>query len=446
MLLEWLIAHNIRIAVALRALVGFRLGLLLRLVLFVWIGCARSVADAGLVTLVEIRSMRVYDEKKDEGVPTCHSQLNYILKKTTHHIFVAGRYTDVEAGKYIPYPDRWDAWEVGASGACNQAADLVCKQRVVCKMLEGDWSSTAREIGARYGSGESFDTAEAYVGRMTDACTLCVPVECPDSSCPFGRINVLPVPSIWNKVYKRPTCTGTCAAGTFLTCSTGLECRYQAPSEYHVSGAVGAKAWLYRNQYVIRSDLNFGGGWPLPVDSCYPCKHANGRTHFGNYFGTDATLYQDDFLQFECPGGALGPRACGKNKVAKFDSATGVAKGCFCRDGWYQANAGDAECTRCPPGYRCKWDGATPPAKKECDVDMYSFEGQSECRNCTVNTNICPKTQALTRCVRGGSGAYQSRDAFCTDCENCRQITNVDGALPCNRVISVVSASGAAIK
>ena len=47
--------------------------------------------------------------------------------------------------------------------------------------------------------------------------------------------------------------------------------------------------------------------------------------------------------------------------------------------------------------------------------------------------------------MRGNDGMYQSTDAFCTDCANCKQITNDADALPCNRVISVVSADGAAI-
>jgi hypothetical protein len=397
------------------------------------------------VSVVSIKQLSEYIDTRDKSVPTCRSQFYYILFKDATNIigvkkrpFVHTKYYGVEGGVYMPNPDKWDTWEKDASGVCNQDTDLVCKQRVVCKMIEFDIPS-AEDLNP------SYDPFESNVGRLTPRCTLCVPVACPDASCPFGKIQGSPLVAFNNLVYQRPSCRETCAAGTFLTCNTGLDCRYQAPSTYHVSGDVGARAWLYLNQYTVKSDLNLGGGWPLPASGCYPCKFANGRTHFGTYFGTDATLYQDNFLQFECPGGALGPRACGRNKVAKFDNATGIAGGCYCRDGWYKANAGDEECTKCPAGYWCKWDKNTPPTKKECDVDMYSFEGQTECRNCTVNTNICPKSQALTRCVRGNNGEYQSRDAFCTDCGNCRQITNADGALPCNRVISVVSAQGAAI-
>ena len=416
-----------------------------------------------------------YEWKKEDNYPTCHSQLDYIKGRSNYYPYTVS-YVNKDSYYPTPMPLNWDKWQKAGDGPkdritsslfCDQGMGnpeindgfSVCKRASVCKMKESYLSQRLKnaydpnnpQIPENLGqyftiNNEWENTPYTHKAHTVDRCTLCEPVECADSSCPNGALPMAPVPQYNRIVFDRPNCAANkCSPGTFLTCNTGLECTYQVPSTYDVSGAAGGRWWLYRNQMVNKSDLNMGGSWPLPVDSCYPCKYANGRTHFGDYFGTDASLYLDDFLQFECPGGALGPRACGKNKVAKFDNATGIAGGCHCRDGWYKANAGDEECTRCPPGYWCKWDGNTPPTKKECEVDMYSFEGQAECRKCNVNTNICPKSQALTRCVRGNDGMYQSTDAFCTDCANCKQITNDADALPCNRVISVVSADGAAI-
>ena len=417
-----------------------------------------------------------YVWKEEDRYPTCHSQLDYIKGRSDYYPYAVS-YVSVDNNYPTPSPLNWDKWQKAGAGPhdritsalfCDQSmANVeindgfsVCKQARKCKLKESYFSQRLTnaydptkaqipEDSGRYSviNDDWENTPYTHHAHTVDACTLCAPVECSDASCANGALPMFPVPAYNKKVFNMPNCAESkCATGTFLTCNTGLDCRYQVPSTYHVLGAAGGRAWLYRNQYVVKSDLNFGGSWPIPVDSCYPCKYASGRTHFGEFFGTEASLFQDNFLQFECPGGALGPRPCGRNKVARFDAATGIAGGCFCKNGWYQANDGDKECTICPAGYRCKWDGAMPPTKKECEVDMYSFEGQAVCRDCTVNTNICPKSQALTRCVRGNGGAYQSRDAFCTDCGNCRQITNVEGALPCNKVTSVVSANGTAIK
>jgi hypothetical protein len=416
-----------------------------------------------------------YVWKQEDGYPTCHSQLDYIKGRSGYYPYSMS-YVGVDSQYPIPNPLNWDKWQTAGVGPgdrvtsglfCDQGLGnteigdglSVCKHALVCTFKESYWSQrlsneydpknpqTPQDSGRYYQINKDWEkTPHTHYAHTVDKCTLCAPVECLDFSCANGALAMAPVQAYSKKVFNRPNCVEKkCVAGTFLTCSTGLECRYQVPSTYHMQGAPGARAWLKLNQYEVKSDLNMGGDWPLPVTSCYPCKFGNGRTHFGNFIGTEESLFQDNFLQFECPGGALGPRACGKNKVSRFDNATGISGVCQCKNGWYQASPGDAECTICPAGYRCRWDGLSPPTKVECEVDTYSDRGQTECRKCIVNTNICPKSQALTRCVRGNSGAYQSRDAFCTDCGNCRQVTNADGALPCNRVISVVSADGSAI-
>ena len=416
-----------------------------------------------------------YVWKSEDNYPTCHSQLNYIKGKSDYYRYNT-RYNGIDSDYMIPNPLNWDKWQKVGSGPhdrissnlfCDQSLEnteisdkfSVCKQARVCKVREAYISQRlAKEYDPNNAqtpldSGQVFeinqdweDTRDTHYAHTVDRCTLCAPVECADSSCANGALPMVPVPAYNKKVFNRPNCVEKkCSAGTFLTCNTGLDCVYQVPSVYHTSGATGAKAWLYQNQYAVKSDLNLGGFWPLPVDSCYPCKYANGRTHYGQYFGTDNSLLQDDFLQFMCPGEAKAPVACGRNMVSKFDSA-GISGKCECMNGYYKKNEGDTGCTTCPPGFQCAWKGMTPPTKVECEIDTYSYEGSSKCRQCNVNTNICPKSQALTRCVRGNDGEYQSKDAYCTDCSTCRQITNAVGALPCNRVISVVNADGTGIK
>ena len=409
-----------------------------------------SVNPSTFNVLAEVKILGNDPYKKDKhgDLPSCHTKLYFQKPGSIYYPFAPSEYEGLlpEVADYMPEPRNWEGWLSGAED-CNQDADLVCKTRVVCSLKQTYYSATIPES---FG-GDLVMVTDEWVSSpdrvepiRTDKCTLCVPTVCANASCTEGRIQGVPLKAIANHVYQRPSCPVTCTFGTFLTCNTRTTCTYQVPTTDHVQGTTGKNAWEYLNDYTTKSDINMGGIWPLPVSSCYPCKYANGRTHFGQYFGTDNSLFQDDFLQFMCPGEASAPVACGRNMVSKFDSG-GVSGKCECMNGYYRKNAGDAGCTMCPPGFKCAWNGMTPPAKVECELDTYSYEGASKCRSCTVNTNICPKTQALTRCVSGNDGEYQSKDAYCTDCSTCRQITNAAGSVPCNRVISVVSANGTAI-
>ena len=388
-----------------------------------------------------------YNINTDGELPTCHSQLRFMLaKKTSYDPFVKGKYFGVPAPELMPIPDAWNTWEAGSTGECNQdVGEKACKRRVVCATKEWRLSTSESAVDRVYSSYGSFNSMTDNVGRETKKCTLCVPIECPDASCPNGVLVGSPIRSIDKKVYHRPTCTVACSPGTWLTCERGQTCKYQAPSTYHAGGgAEGKRAWFHRNVYETKSDLNVVEAWPLPVASCYPCNLADRQQHYGARTDTPNELFRDGFLSFRCPGGDLAPVMCPRNMVTRVDDSTGRSGDCQCMNGYYWDSANQA-CEVCPAGFMCRWAGMTPPAKVECPVDQYATEGRSECKKCDTAFQRCERYQALERCVPSGDGRYQRRDATCVDCAKCKQVTGEEGSVPCYKVIEAFDQSGALV-
>ena len=72
--------------------------------------------------------------------------------------------------------------------------------------------------------------------------------------------------------------------------------------------------------------------------------------------------------------------------------------------------------------------------KEECPLDQYATQGKSECTKCRTGYQMCVRSNALSRCVPGEDGKFQSNDAECIPCDQCKQVTNAEGSWPCYRV------------
>ena len=408
-----------------------------------------------MVRVEECKAVQ-YDKKVDGELPSCHSQLYFMQGKSGYYPHVDTRYAGVDVTEYMPNPLRWDTWNNGTDD-CAQDADRVCKKRVVCSMRE-EYYSLAVYADGTYGHRgqlvrvdyEWMDSQYRYVPPTTDRCTLCVPTPCADASCANGQLSAAPPKAFGqaHAVYQRPTCVDrACASGTWLTCYSGLSCRYQVPNSYHVSaGAEGKRAWFRLNKYAERaaSDLNIVEAWPLPSGSCYPCNLANRRDHYGTNVETPQEMFRDGFLSFRCPGGGDAPVMCKEHMVTRVDNATGMSGGCECQNGYYW-NATMQGCAVCPAGYRCRWVGMAPPAKEECPQDTYAVEGWADCKPCNIAYQMCDRNMALRRCLPGENGRFQSSDATCIPCSICKQVTNADGSMPCYKVTSAFNETGGAI-
>jgi hypothetical protein len=390
-------------------------------------------------------SFGAFDAAKHKDVPTCFSQLYHVGGGTDHYPYVAADFagSNLELPALMPYPDMWHGWDGAAPGtsACNRDASSVCKTKIVVGMYQSIYSSFLNYLGG----GVSPDIYEVsnrwtnvdpkFLPRWADKCTLCVPAECDDASCPNGKVEGSAVQAYNKKVYHRPTCAVACPQGTWLTCEKSLGCTYQAPSTYRASSAQAKREWYNLNVNARKSDLNIVEAWPLPAASCYPCNLADGQFHYGPRTETPLELFEGGFLSFRCPGGDSAPVMCPRNMVTKVDSATGRSGACECMSGYYRK---DGVCAMCPPGYRCRWAetaaGWTPPVKEECPLDHYATDGQSECKPCGISYQMCDRSMALTRCLPGENGKFQSRDSHCMTCANCKQVTNIKDSWPCYRV------------
>jgi hypothetical protein len=198
------------------------------------------------------------------------------------------------------------------------------------------------------------------------------------------------------------------------------------------------KKWIFINTW--GESISTQESWPLPVGSCYPCALSNGLLHYGKVSYTSPDLIKNNFLKFYCPGGSSAPVYCGEYMVSKIDVTTNRSGVCECMNGYHKVNG---VCEICPAGFYCKWEGMTPPTPRECDTDKYSVEGWTDCKDCTKNTAQCTSSEALTRCQRdNGRGTWQKGDARCISCQQCQQVTNAEGSVPCYRVTAAYGADG----
>lgn len=315
-----------------------------------------------------------------------------------------------------------------------------CRYMKVCEMEERVWAKVNGGDALVDLSTACIADMTYYGARGTRQCLACPAQKCRDGDavCPNGRVSAAPLPVFLDgfgapTVISKPSCDVSCSAGTFLTCKTGSQCYYQVISEHQQSrGAAGLVEWFQYNYKQLGSDVSFV--FPPTVGlvgDCYPCLLARGMVHLGRYLDSDYGLLEDGYLEYQCRGGPDPPERCAqRNQVTRVDPATNRTGACGCRPGYYYS-AGSGSCAACPPGFKCAWQGTTPPTPVECENDAYSTGGASECRPCDKNLQ-CRADEAATRCLQsGGQGKYQTRNAYCTSCINCIQLSGPSGTVPC---------------
>ena len=408
-----------------------------------------------------------YTWRNEDNYPTCASKLSHNSpQQITGEFFVSTGleylnvvYTargDFRSGSQAfenpdlePAPRQWEA-ALDGSHACP-VHDRYCRKLVRCRMVQdyravplahqGD-SQDQNAYSSAEGATLSTDSdVWAYPYRIrkmeVSPCILCALTACSRYECAQGQVALTPPVAYFasHLVFRLPDCTeATCAPGTWLTCEKGTDCRYQVPTTYHVGGGEdGKRAWYKLNTYDKPSDLNVVSAWPLPVGSCYACNYSQGQQHYGQMTDTPLELFRNGFLSYRCEGGSLAPTLCPKNMVTRIDEATGRSGACECQNGYFW-NAATGACAICPAGYRCRWAGGTPPVKEECPLDQYATQGMAECTKCRTGYQMCDRSNALSRCVPGEDGKFQSNDAECIPCDQCKQVTNAKGSWPCYRV------------
>jgi len=283
--------------------------------------------------------------------------------------------------------------------------------------------------------GGDVNSGARYQGGGPDAtCNLCTITKCKRNTCSNGEYS-LPPPGVTveGTIISQPTCV-PCPAGYWLTCSTNdiaLGCTYLPPSDVQTisGGGINKLQWISKNQFTSPSSnipMKNNSDWPMLVGQCYPCTIARNRLHYGELFSSPDDLFNQGFLSFTCPGGALPPLACPVHEMSKFDPVTKAATTCDCMHGYYRK---DGVCTVCEAGHYCVFGAG----KVRCPDDSYSLAGSSACTPCSRNVNICPENEALTRCVTG----FQDKNSYCVDCGTCQQLWSGASAVPCYRLSSV---------
>ena len=266
------------------------------------------------------------------------------------------------------------------------------------------------------------------------ACNICAVTGCAEHTCPNGKYHKSPpLRTIDEKIMDRTECVA-CPVGTWLTCSSAdmdVGCSYIAPTDkqWQTQNTTGKTQWISKNRYATPpSDISMGlsADWSMLVDKCYPCTLARNRLHYGVLITSSDELFNQGFLSFTCPGGALPPLACPPHEMSRFDPVTKAATTCDCMHGYYRK---DGVCAPCEAGNYCVFGAG----KVRCADDHYSLAGSSTCTPCARNVNICPENEALTRCITG----FQDKDSYCVDCGTCQQLWSGATAVPCYRLSSV---------
>ena len=420
---------------------------------------------------VESRVTLECDEKgvsAGEGVllTACHGTLSDFTQQNGIGVFnTAGSalpHGDVIPGK----PQEWPAmYFEGPRGWVNTGVLLnpmdtvsckrqtqLCLRRLTCTMHEEFWGNTPRSRDAKIKLSKQ-DGGEQFAPQAK-VCVMCAPTACSDAelSCPNGRMassesgqevepqsatmgtNGLPARFV------KPKCGSSCPVGTWLTCGDEAACWYVAPSAETIRAVLGGqrgpmdvetRRWMQRNR-VAKSDLTVSLDLGVPVDRCYPCHLAANLKHFGRRVSTDAVLLGQGYLQFECPGGSLGPRMCGSNEVSQIQAGASGGSPCQCKPGWFRD--GQGVCQPCEAGHRCRFGATAASGMEACPVDTFSSGGSTECVACRKDAGRCGAHEALTRCSGAG---FQGRDSVCVDCSECIEVSGrqVPGTKPCLHLV-----------
>ena len=340
----------------------------------------------------------------------------------------------------LVYSDKSRCVTGSDSFLARQFAGDYCRYMMVCSMVEEFWGKFKNEPSQDLVRLDKYANVVGNWNPVTTPQCLACPVQaCKAPNCKNGAVNDRALSLVKNAVIVPPVCGKSCSAGTFLTCKNQPSCEYQP-----LTGAWNPLQWLQHNVQTVRSDAQLivpsvAPGVPSLVGDCYPCRFAEGRMHFGTTWSTDPVLYAKGFLGFYCPGASAGPAKCSDadpNMVARV-GADGRSGACGCRPGMHY-DGGAGRCVPCPPGFFCQWQDGTPPVARECPNGNYSTGGAEACLDCDMSQR-CDPGFALTRCVQsGGTGAHQKRNAYCTSCINCKELSGASGTATCYRVAALV--------
>ena len=261
-----------------------------------------------------------------------------------------------------------------------------------------------------------------------------------------------------------------CPAGTWLTCekkpANGVVgethiCTYPAALKGSTPSQWRADIAAYYDEIGDRSNeivqvyryTNADNKNPLEEKipgldgtTCFPCRTAAGKTHFGESLNHLSNEHETDkVLDFYCPGSYHPPSMCPFNKVVPFDPVTGVAKSTSCAcDNGYKPD-GDS-CVVCSPGTYCNvldaydrsGDNWRVNDKRpiDCSSGTYSGGKASQCLPCNTEESVCSERQRLSAClaVPGPDSKtrtqYLTRDARCVSCLSCTSMDPTVG-IPC---------------
>ena len=261
-------------------------------------------------------------------------------------------------------------------------------------------------------------------------------------------------PVIFPGVHKpvtSPGATFACPAGTWMTCRDGPlfgdlkdgVCNYPVATygetaEQWKIDITAFNAETKQNNTIVKL-VSFPKLGPFEDTvpgvgdaTCYPCRTAGGRTHYGNYLAKPSNQnLAENVLEYYCPGGHQSPDSCSLNRVTPFNPKTGktTLDACICGNGYWPDSSDN--CQPCPAGSYCNVLNVTAtqdPRPIMCPDGSYSGAAAKECIVCSTDVTQCTENQRLSKCehdpdvtkTREARTQYQKREARCIPCNNCR--------------------------
>jgi hypothetical protein len=325
---------------------------------------------------------------------------------------------------------QWDR----AFPQCNHRDDGICRQATVCDIQDQIWGRHLQVGMATVLNGE-----KTMKDEKRQFCVFCIPSPCTiqEQSCSNGMVATTPLETAaevdsgtgFPYAYTKATCTKSCSPGYWLTCMNAdrtQKCSYVVPTRAMKEGKM-VPQWIQKNRMAANGNpaVAMSTRFGLLVEECYPCLHANGLSHYQEpLLLTDGPMVNKGYLNFHCPGGDQAPQTCPEGQVSKIDRSTNSSGPCDCMDGYYRDGA---TCRLCPAGSYCLFGKGTVA----CPTDTYSLAGASACLPCGTDRSACGPAQALVRCM---GAQWQTQNAYCVDCQNCKFSGGKGGGVPCQRV------------